>query len=234
MNPAQEIPLPETAGRGTAQRRLASALRLQRLLTEISSGFVTRPELETGEILAILDDVIRADKRAAEVIRNLREMLGDKPVHRDFHCLNELVAKACALFSNDPASEGVRLVLDAGRVPARIKLASVQIQQLLANLISNASHAMIDTPPDCRRIIVQTRASDGMVHLRVRDHGHGIPPQHLDRIFEPFHTTRRDGLGMGLAICRRIAQAHGGTLKAANHEAGGAEFTFSLPLPRAE
>jgi two-component system sensor histidine kinase DctS len=89
---------------------------------------------------------------------------------------------------------------------------------------------MRETAPDRRRILIQIRSGDGMVHLRVRDHGHGIPPEHLDRIFEPFHTTRPDGLGMGLAICRRIAELHGGTLKAANHEAGGAEFTFSLPL----
>jgi C4-dicarboxylate-specific signal transduction histidine kinase len=105
----------------------------------------------------------------------------------------------------------------------------VEIQQLLFNLIANASHAMGETPPDRRRILIQTRSGDGIIHLCVRDHGHGIPPEHLGRIFEPFHTTRPDGLGMGLTICRRIAEAHGGTLKAANHETGGALFILSLP-----
>lgn len=192
--------------------------------------FITQGSADTREILAILDDIIRADKRAADVVRNLREMLGDKPVHHEYLCLNELVAEACALFTNDPASEGVDVLFDPGLLPSRIKLARVEIQQLLVNLIANAGHAMSETPPEHRRILIQTRSGDGMIHLRVRDHGHGIPPEHLDRIFQPFHTTRADGLGMGLAICRRIAESHGGILKAANHEAGGALFTFSLPL----
>jgi signal transduction histidine kinase len=193
--------------------------------------FITRGPADPREILAILDDIIRADKRAAEVVRNLREMLGDKPVHREYLCLNELVAEACALFASDPAINGIELMFDPGHLPGRIKLARVEIQQLLANLIANASHAMSGMPPDRRRILIRTLSGGGMIHLQVRDHGHGIPPQHLDRIFEPFHTTRADGLGMGLAICRRIAEAHGGILKAANHETGGALFTFSLPCP---
>lgn len=196
--------------------------------------FITRGSADTREILAILDDIIRADKRAAEVVRNLRQMLGEKPLHRELLCLNELVAEACSLLANDPANSGIDLMFDPGHLTTRVRMANVEIQQLLANLIANASHAMRETPPERRRILIQTRSDEGMVHLRVRDHGHGIPPEHLDRIFEPFHTTRPDGLGMGLAICRRIAQAHGGTLKAANHEAGGAVFTFSLPLRTAE
>ena len=196
--------------------------------------FITQGSADSREILAILDDIIRADKRAAEVIRNLSEMLGDKPFHHEHSCLNEVVAEACTLFSNDPANDGIKLMFEPGHLPARINLAQVKIQQLLVNLIANAGHAMSDTPPERRRILIQTRSVDGMIQLHVRDHGHGIPPEHLDRIFEPFHTTRNNGLGMGLAICRRIAETHGGTLKAANHEAGGAVFTLSLPLPAAE
>jgi signal transduction histidine kinase len=228
----------QRSSRAAVLGELAAALahEINQPLTTILSNaqaarrFITRGSAETHEILAILDDIIRADKRAAGVVRNLREMLGDKPAQRELLCLNELVAESCALFANDPVNEGIDLMFDPGHVPAHIKLASVEIQQLLANLIANASHAMSGTPPDRRRILIQTRADEDMVHLHVRDHGHGIPPEHLDRIFEPFHTTRPDGLGMGLAICRRIAEAHGGTLKAANHQSGGAVFTFSLPF----
>jgi signal transduction histidine kinase len=217
---------------------LAAALahELNQPLTSILANaqaarrFITQGAADTREILVILDDIIRADKRAAEVIRNLREMLGDLPAHHESLCLNELVAEACAHFGNDPANDGIELMFDPGHLPARIKLARGEIQQLLANLILNASHAMSETPLERRRILIQTRCGEGMIHLLVRDHGHGIPPEHLGRIFEPFHTTRSDGLGMGLALCRRIAEAHGGTLKAANHEAGGALFTFSLPF----
>lgn len=192
--------------------------------------FIANGSASTAEILTILDDIIRADKRAADVIRNLRDILSDDPLNRELLCLNELVAEACALCSNDPVNDGVELIFDPCRSNPHIRLARVEIHQLLFNLITNASQAMRETARDHRRIIIHTHASDGMIHLHIRDHGHGIPPEHLDRIFEPFHTTRSDGLGMGLAICRRIAQAHGGTLKAANHESGGAVFTFSLPL----
>jgi C4-dicarboxylate-specific signal transduction histidine kinase len=107
-------------------------------------------------------------------------------------------------------------------------VARVEVQQILINLIGNAVHAMSDTPVNERRIVIQTRKAGDSVEMRIRDRGCGIPPDQIDRIFEPFHTTRADGLGMRLAICRRIAEAHGGTLHAANHESGGT--VFKLPL----
>jgi signal transduction histidine kinase len=192
--------------------------------------FITSGSANTSEILAILDDIIRADKSAAEVIRNLREILSDEPLHRELLCLNDLVAEACALCASNPACDGVELTFQPCPSSPRVRLARVEIHQLLVNLITNGARAMRETPPDHRRIVIQTHSDDGMLHLHVRDHGHGISPEHIDRIFEPFHTTRSDGLGMGLAICRRIAQGHGGTIKASNHESGGAVFIFSLPL----
>lgn len=192
--------------------------------------FITHGSTDTREILTILDDIIDADKRAAGVIHNLREMLEEKRVSLEYRCLNELVAQACSLLAKDPSNEGVNLTFTPGHLPGPMKLAGVEIQQLLLNLMTNSSHAMSGTPPDQRRILIETRFAGGMIHLSVRDQGHGIPPQHMDRIFEPFHSTRSDGLGMGLAICRRIAKVHGGTLEAANHEAGGAVFTFSMPF----
>ncbi len=232
----------QRSARAAVLGELAAALahEINQPLTSILSNaqaarrFITGGSANTGEILAILDDIIRADKHAAGVIRKLREMLDEKPLERELLCLNELLAESCAMHAKDPNNDGIELVFEVSRLPPRVKLARVEIQQLVANLIANASHAMRETPPERRQIVIQTFTGDGMIHLSVRDHGHGIPPEHLDRIFEPFHTTRGDGLGMGLAICRRIAEAHGGTLKAANHEAGGAVFTCSLPCRTVE
>ena len=98
--------------------------------------FITQGSADNREILAILDDIIRADKRAAEVVRNLREMLGDKPVSHEFLCLNELVAESCALFAGEASNDGVELIFDPGQLPPRVRLARVKIQQLLANLIA--------------------------------------------------------------------------------------------------
>ena len=191
--------------------------------------FIASGNADPAEILNILDDIIRDDKRAGEVIRNLRAMLSGSPAPHEPACLNELVTEAIAFLGPDLAGQGVELQLDFTSHPLRIRAARVEIQQLLANLISNATQAMSETPAERRRIIIQTSTSGGMVNVWVRDHGCGIPPEHLDRIFEPFHTTRANGLGMGLAICRRIAEAHHGGIQASNDESGGAVFSFWLP-----
>ena len=105
----------------------------------------------------------------------------------------------------------------------------VQLQQVLLNLVMNACDAMSDTPPGERLLVVST-AMDGDARIEVRDRGSGIAPDALARIFEPFVTTKRDGLGLGLAICRSIVQAHGGRISAANNPERGATFVVSLPL----
>jgi C4-dicarboxylate-specific signal transduction histidine kinase len=191
--------------------------------------FIATKKSDPTEILTILDDIIRDNKRASDVIRNLRSMLTGSPSQRELSCLNELTKEVCSLLSTYLANEGIELQLDLKSSPLRLMLAQVEIRQLLVNLIFNAAHAMSDTPPEQRRIIIETRICGQRVILQIRDHGCGIPPDHLDRIFEPFHTTRANGLGMGLAICRRIAESHGGSLLASNHESGGAIFLFSLP-----
>jgi signal transduction histidine kinase len=228
----------QRSARASVLGELAAALahEINQPLTSILANaqaarrFIAQGTANADEMVAILDDIIRADKRAAAVIQNLRAMLADKPVHREWLDLNDVAAEACALFVDDPAGEGVELVFEPGDFTQRVRLARVQIQQLLLNLFANAGHAMGEMAREDRRIVCQTGCGDGVIHLRVRDYGHGIPPEHLDRIFEPFHTSRRDGLGMGLAICRRIAEAHGGTLQAANQKPCGAVFTLSLPL----
>lgn len=192
--------------------------------------FIRQGEAKPEEILAILDDIIRDDKRAGEVIRSLRALLEDSPMPREPHSLNELVTEVSVFLGKELESTGIELQLDLVLTPPWVKVARVEIQQVLHNLILNAAHAMAETPPEHRRIVIQTSACGSFTIVRVRDHGCGISPEHLDRIFEPFHTTRSDGLGMGLAICRRIVQGHGGSLQACNAETMGAEFTFSLPL----
>ncbi len=192
--------------------------------------FITQGNAAPAEILAILDDIIRDDKRAGEVIRSLRAMLADCPMPHEPHSLNELVKEVGAFLSKEMADAGIELELDLSPSLPEIRVARVEIQQLLHNLILNATHAMSGTPPGLRRILIHTDISDSVFNIRVRDHGCGIPPEHLARIFEPFHTTRKNGLGMGLAICRRIAEAHGGSLQAHNEQSGGAVFRLALPL----
>ena len=97
------------------------------------------------------------------------------------------------------------------------------------NLLVNARDAMEATPPERRMIDVETRAGPNVVMVVVRDRGHGIPPNRLPAIFDPFVSTKANGLGIGLSICRRIIENHAGSIEARNHDDGGAVFCISLP-----
>jgi two-component system sensor kinase FixL len=107
----------------------------------------------------------------------------------------------------------------------------VQLQQVLLNLVVNAFEAMRETPVAERRVIIRSeRESDGRVRVSVRDFGSGLPAEEPQRIFEQFFSTKREGMGMGLAIARSIIASHGGELDAENAQGGGACVHFSLPV----
>lgn len=231
----QEI---QRSSRASVLGELAAALahEINQPLTTILANaqatrrFISQGDCNLEEIVTILDDIIRDGKRAGEVIRSLREMLADSPPRRELSCLNELVAEVCTFLTSEMGNETMDLVVDLDPSLPKIHLARSEIQQLLINLIHNAKQAMSEIPLEQRRVDIQTRGNESEVLLCVRDYGCGIPSDHHDRIFEPFHTTRPDGLGMGLAICRRVAEAHGGSIHADNHKSGGAVFSLSLPL----
>lgn len=184
---------------------------------------------EPDEIRPILDDIIRDTKRAGDVVRNLRAMLAGNPSSRDSLCLGQLADEVRRFVEPDLKAKGIMFDIVCAQGLPKVRVARVEFQQLLINLLENAAHAMSGTAPAKRRVELTVEHANGCVRIRIRDHGCGIPPEHLDRIFEPFHTTRSKGLGMGLAICRRIVESHQGHISAENHEDGGAILQISLP-----
>jgi two-component system sensor kinase FixL len=192
-----------------------------------------QPDLqEVGEALA---DIEEDATRAGEVVRRLRDMLKRDTAPRDFADvdLNQVIRSVDRIVHSDAMLHGVTVHLElSGGVLPRIKGDVVQLQQVLLNLMINAFAAM-DSPgiTGPRRLILRTKWVDGsQVLVEVQDSGPGIPLDELESIFEPFVTSKQDGLGMGLSICRSIIERHGGRIWAANNPDRGATVSITLPL----
>ena len=170
------------------------------------------------------------DKRAGEVIRRLRVLLKkDEPQHQSLD-LNEVVRDVMRLMRSDLMNRNVTVSAELAPDLPQVLGDRVHMQQVLLNLVMNGCEAMIDGGERRPRLSVQTRVAHANgVEVAVIDEGRGIAPDDVERIFEPFVTTKPQGMGLGLAVCRTIIQAHGGRLWAANNADRGATFHFVLP-----
>jgi two-component system sensor kinase FixL len=148
--------------------------------------------------------------------------------------LNELTRDVLRLLASDAILRRVRIRPQLEPDLPGVRGDRVQLQQVILNLLVNGLDAMAETIPARRHLEVRTlQPEEEWVEITVRDNGAGIPPEVLRRLYEPFFSTKRDGLGMGLSICRSIAEAHGGSLQASNNPEGGATFAFRLPIAEA-
>ena len=190
--------------------------------------FLAHEEPDLAEVQAILRDVVRDDKRAADVINGLRAMLRRQDAPRERIDIGLCVGGVVDLMHSDCVERGV--MVEHSLAPGLIVLADkAHIQQVLLNLLMNANEAMGETSSGSRRLRVSVSATDGSRALvAVRDEGPGIDPEDLERVFDNFYTTKAKGLGMGLAVCRAITEAHGGRLWAERNAGAGVTFAFSL------
>jgi signal transduction histidine kinase len=184
---------------------------------------------ESTELLEILDDIASEDRRAGEVIRRLRELLRKGDPELALLDVNALVHEVVDLLASDALLRGVsvRLDVDPGRLAVRGD--RVQLQQVLLNLTINAMEAMTGDGGNDRAVLVRTAAGETSVRISVADSGPGLGIATRGEVFEPFYTTKPNGLGMGLSIARSIVVAHGGTVEAKDNPTRGAIFTVVLP-----
>ncbi|MCX6926401.1 MAG: ATP-binding protein [Verrucomicrobia bacterium] len=161
----------------------------------------------------------------------MRALLRKHELERQPVEVNSLVEDVLQLVSGDAALRRLSLIPDLGPFLPKVAGDRVHLQQVLLNLIINGMDAMADQPHERRQISVRTRiGTDGWVELAVIDSGHGIKPDKLARLFEPFYTNKPHDMGMGLSIARTIIEAHGGRIWAENNPAGGAIFHIALPV----
>jgi two-component system sensor kinase FixL len=170
--------------------------------------------------------------RAGQIIQSLRSFVSKQETRKDRLDINEVVENVMGLIKADARAEGIRISIEYATDVPTVKGDEVQLQQVLLNLTRNAVDAMQDGLRKESGISVRTSKSDDnqTVDVAVSDHGHGVSQQLVDSIFNPFVTTKREGLGVGLAVSRTIIQAHGGDLYYMPKPEGGSVFGFSLPI----
>jgi FixJ family two-component response regulator/signal transduction histidine kinase len=199
-------------------------------LERLRSGSASPEELRT-----ILEAIVRDDKRAADTIRSVRALLRQDGSGRTRVDVGAAVGEVVRLLESDLARRGIHVEtrLDAGCCVIADRM---QIEQVALNLVQNAADALRARPRDRREVRVSVAAAPrNRVEVAVSDSGSGVAPEHMGSIFEPFWTTRPDGLGLGLAICRSIVEAHGGEIRAEPNAEAGVTFKFDLPaVPAAE
>ena len=182
------------------------------------------------EIREIIEDIIADDQRASRVLQRLRSMLRRREPELVTIDVNHLVADVVRFLHSDAVIRNVEVVQELERALPTLSGDLVQLQQVLVNLVLNGLEAMAGVPVEQRRILIRTERTADALRVTVADSGLGLGDKPLDDLFELFHTTKADGMGMGLPIARSIVEAHGGHLRASNNPSGGATFSFTLPL----
>ncbi len=187
----------------------------------------------TASIIDCLEKITDQAMRAGHIIDKLRDFLRKDDATKAELNLNDLVLSTLNLVEADARAEGIPILTDLAEDLPHISGDLIQLQQVLMNLTRNAVDAMRDGPNKDDGILIRTRRlSEREVQVSVLDHGPGVPPQLEKSIFLPFVTTKRDGLGVGLAISRTIIRAHDGELFCRRNPIGGAIFGFNLPATR--
>jgi PAS domain S-box-containing protein len=180
-------------------------------------------------------EMVRQGHRASDVIARIRALLRKAPPQFSDVGLNQLIVEVLLLTHRQLAGNRVAVRTELAADMPPVSGDSIQLQQVLVNLILNAIEAANGTKDGPRELLLKTqRAGPNDVVVAVQDSGAGIDPQHMDRLFRPFFTTKATGMGMGLAISRSIIEAHGGRLWATSNGSHGATFQFSLPVQSAE
>jgi signal transduction histidine kinase len=188
------------------------------------------PSPDIAELNEIVDDIVRDDRRASEVIRRMRSLLTKTPFELKSLDLNDVVRETAEFLSSQAVARKAKLTSSITPTALPIRGDRIQLQQVILNLVVNGIDAMKDTPVENRIIRIRTSRVEKFAELSVSDRGPGIPEDKLKEVFEPFFTSKAEGMGMGLSIARTIVEAHNGVIWAQNRDHGGASFRIKLPL----
>jgi signal transduction histidine kinase len=221
-----------TAGELTASIAHEINQPLGAILTnaETADAILNSRSPDIAELKDIVKDILNDDRRASEVILRMRSLLKKSPFELKNFDLNDVVRETLGFFSS--LAVGRKFELTSAITPDTLPILGdrIQLQQVILNLVVNGIDAMKDTPGENRVITIRTSRVEKFAELSVSDRGPGIPDDKLKEVFEPFFTSKAEGMGMGLSIARTIIEAHHGLIWAKNRDRGGASFRVRLPL----
>jgi len=199
--------------------------------------WLDRAEPDVNEAKAHAAHIAAAAARAGEIIARVRAMAARQTPESTPLPINGVIENAVAFLRHELRANQVTVTLDLAQDLPTVLADVTQLQQVVVNLAMNAVQAMAQSDPAERQLIVRSSREGGGVRVAIDDIGPGIPADDLGRLFESFFTTKDEGMGMGLAICRSIIESHGGRICASNRAERGAQFAFTLPAaptPREE
>jgi two-component system sensor kinase FixL len=199
---------------------------------QAAQRFLAGDDVDLNEVREILDDIVTEDQRAGEVIHRLRLLLrkGEPQKHCDDVDLNEVIGDVLKVMRSDLINQNVTVDTDLAQNLPSVTGDRVQLQQVVLNLVLNACEAIADCDSSERQLLIASKSENGTVRVSVTDLGRGIPEGKREQVFERFFTTKKEGMGLGLSICRTIINAHTGEIWATNNSDRGATFHFSLPI----
>ncbi len=190
----------------------------------------TNPDMD--EFRDIVDDIISENKRASAVIQKIMELMRKGEVELCPVQINNVLDDLLKFIHSELVIENISLSIQKGKDLPKINGDRVQLQQILLNVVINAIEAMKDTKNKCLHVSTATHSNDRVI-ICVADSGSGVDPKETDNVFEPFVTTKTEGLGMGLSIAKRIIDAHDGDIWIDDNKGGGARVSITLPAYRA-
>ncbi len=199
---------------------------------QAAARFLKADDPDLDEIREIVDDIIADEKNASGIIRGIRQMLERKDVETRSADVNSVAQSAARIMSGELQTRAVSIRLDLEPSLRPVRADALQLQQVLLNLLLNAVRAAAEMPRQRRSVVLQTCSTELGIEVSVLDEGAGIPEARKATLFQPFVSFSKDGLGVGLALCKRIVERYGGKIWVEDRNEGGTAFRFTLPFAK--
>jgi signal transduction histidine kinase len=197
-------------------------------------NFINSNEATPDLLKQILQRIVENDKRGASILSSIRGMMKLESREKEKTDLNSLIQEVVDVFQSEARKQSIKIFVHMFNEPVYVKADRIQIQQVILNLLFNASQSMQHLHSDKKAVDIFQTLSDDTITISVCDYGKGIDESIKDTIFKPFITSKKEGTGIGLSICRSIIEDHEGKIWVENKTDGGANFSFSLKILKDE